>query len=263
LTVAFAVCGAKAQDCTVAERNVADSLTEVGAAIDAINRAVERADLALFLANDGRAGAGIPVVVATPVDAQGTVARVPIGCRVIVIGGAELDRAISPLVDAGDLSTDDRRPLLILLLLHELGHIAAGDYGMFIDSADTAQQSLPNLNPTQSKEKEETADDFAAATIRAEFDAMSTGDAVLPVAMVSVLLSKLAFVTSARASINCFGCRPLGSPDIFWDHGLSHPNTEYRLLRMNNAVAPDIFSKQLLADFEHARNLNAGRGDTD
>ncbi len=141
--------------------------------------------------------------------------------------------------------------MLALLLLHELGHIHFGHYGGFIPSD---QATALNLNPTASKEREEDADAFAAGILRDEIDSMGRGEAYTPGVMAIIFVSSLSFVISTQASLDCFGCRVLGSPDIFWDHSQSHENLEFRLLKMNHAIAPSETSQQLLDDYERARD---------
>jgi hypothetical protein len=60
-------------------------------------------------------------------------------------------------------------------------------------------------------------------------------------------------VVSGRASIDNFGGRVLGDPAIFWDHSRSHPNFEYRLLKINHAISPSETSQALFENYEAAR----------
>ena len=72
-----------------------------------------------------------------------------------------------------------------------------------------------------------------------------------------LVISLYLFDLSAQNSLDCFGGRVLGSPCIFWDESQSHPNFEYRLLRINHALSGTEISKQLLQDFKKAR-ANSG-----
>lgn len=74
-----------------------------------------------------------------------------------------------------------------------------------------------------------------------------------------MFLSSLSFVVSSEATLDCFGCRSLGDPRIFWDHGQSHPNLEYRLLLINHAISATAESQALLDSYEKARDELSAR----
>lgn len=249
---AHTVIPASAQGCSFDTRLIQPTKSQLVDAIETVNGLVGDSELRLELAKDGQAqGSEIPVFAVKPSDANRMVAHVRQGCRAILIGTQEFEESFAQLAEDNVLIEDHEKEMLTLLLLHELGHIHLGHYGAFIPST---QAPALNLRPTASKEREEDADAFAAGILRDEIATMGTGEAYIPGLMVITFVSSLSFVISTEASLDCFGCRVLGSPDIFWDHSQSHENLEYRLLKMNHAIAPSEISQQLLDDYEHARD---------
>jgi hypothetical protein len=243
---------ASAEECSFEKRLIEPTETQLSEAIEIVNGLVDDPVLRLELAKDSEPeGSVIPVYAVKSSDANETVAHVRQGCRAILIGTQEFEGSFPKLAEGNALIEDHEKEMLALLLLHELGHIHHGHYGGFIPSD---QGPALNLNPTASKEREEDADEFAAGILRDEIAAMDKGEAYIPGVMVITFVSSLSFVISTQASLDCFGCRVLGSPDIFWDHSQSHENLEYRLLKMNHAIAPSDTSQQLLDDYEGARD---------
>lgn len=255
---AYTVMPASAQECSFESRLIEPTETQLADAIEIVNGLVGDPELKLELAKDLELhGSEIPVFPVRPTDANGMVAHVRQGCRAILIGTQEFEESFPKLAEGNVLIEDHEKEMLALLLLHELGYIHLGHYGGFIPSD---QAPALNLNPTASKEREEDADAFATGILRDEIAAMGTGEASIPGVMAITFVSSLSFVISTQASLDCFGCRVLGSPDIFWDHSQSHENLEYRLLKMNHAIAPSEASQQLLADYERARDESSRGG---
>ncbi|MGK7654981.1 hypothetical protein ACSQ76_22090 [Roseovarius sp. B08] len=257
IAVTFGVKPAPAQDCSFESRLIEPTETQLTDAVKIVNGLLGDPELRLELAKDGEVqGSEIPVFAVKPSDANGMVAHVRQGCRAILIGTQEFEESFPKLAEGNVLIKGHEKEMLALLLLHELGHIHLDHYGGFIPSD---QAPALNLNPTASKEREEDADAFAAGILRDEITAMDEGEAFIPGVMAITFVSNLSVVISAQASLDCFGCRVLGSPDVFWDHSQSHENLEYRLLKMNHAIAPTDTSQQLLDDYERARD-ESGRG---
>ena len=195
----------------------------------------------------------IPVTSVRPSRAQGMVAQVPPGCREIVIGGAEFFEAYQSAAPDDSLLVGDEVHMLSLLFLHEMGHINAGHHGAFVPN--TNQEPILNLDSNLSKEYEREADAFVSAVLARHATLAQTGEADFGALWLITFLGKLSFDISARAAIDCFGCRPLGSPDIFWDHSQSHENLEYRLLTINHAISPSDTSLELITSFERERQV--------
>lgn len=243
---------ASALGCSFESRLIEPTKTQLRDAIAIVNRIVDDQNLKMTLAGDGGQQEGtIPVFAVKPSDANRMVAHVRQGCRAILIGTQEFETTFSKLADGNELLENNEKEMLALLLMHELGHIHLGHYGGFIP---TDQPPALNLNLTASKRREEDADAFAAGILRREIAAIDKGEAYFPSLMVITFVSKLSLVISTQAMFDCFGCRVLGSPDIFWDHSQSHENLEYRLLKMSHAIAPSETSQQLLDDYENARD---------
>lgn len=246
---------AQVNDCDFALRPDKDLQAIVQTAIGLVNGAVEDPALRMeFVEESVSEQDFIPVYMVRPTESQGIVAHVREGCRAILIGGQEFAEAFAQFANASVLMQDREAEMLALLLLHELGHIDHGHYGAFLPSQ---RATTSNLDPTGAKAREGEADAFAAEVMREELAAMSTGQAYLPATFLVAFVSNLSFVISTQATLDCFGCRTLGSPDIFWDHSKSHENLEYRLLKMNYSIHPSDAARQLLADYERQREKSS------
>ena len=247
-----------ARSCDFSLREPKVTLAHLRGALHVVNGAVDDPSHKLALAGRGRKTKdAIPVFLVRQSEAHGMVAHVRSGCRAILVGSHEFETAFSRLSKGQVLIENRQVEMLALLLLHELGHIVLGHHGAFIPSSN---KPTLNLTMTASKAREDAADAFATRVLREEFEAMGSGKAFVPAAMLTVFLANLSLTISTQNTLNCFGCRVLGSPDIFWDHSHSHENLEYRLLKMNHAIVPTQTSKRLLDDFERQRATNSKGG---
>lgn len=70
-------------------------------------------------------------------------------------------------------------------------------------------------------------------------------------------LTKLSWNMQANRSLDHFGASVVGSPDVFFDKNLSHPNLHWRVLRMNHLIQETATSRELLDDFKEARSRGA------
>ena len=215
----------------------------------------------------------------------GVIAEVPKGCRCVHIGGANFERSFRTLTENNLLLEGDEVAMLVFLLLHEVGHVANEHYGAFLPKLEAA---TPNLDQTASKAHEEEADAFVGQILRREFLRLGNGDdltaefdtyfgcsgfddpdsvcfglrdpesaepGITDVGFLDVVFFtwSLSFVISAEMSLDCFGCRVLGHPSYFWDHGQSHPNFQYRLLKIAHAITESPASLELIKEFEKGR----------
>lgn len=257
LLVSLLVCGSSAASagCFEGQRDDKPFLELLDQAIDQVNSILPDIETPLARLNQHDAvNDNLQVVPVTSVRtsrANGMVAQVPEGCREIIVGGNEFNNAYKSAFPNDSLLSGDEVHLLSLLLLHELGHIKAGHHGAFVPIDDGAP--ILNIDVNTSKEYEREADTFVSSVLRRHAVLAQTGEANFNALWIIIFLSKLSFEISARASIDCFGCRPLGSPDIFWDHSQSHENLEYRLLQINHTIAATETSLELLSDFERNR----------
>lgn len=176
-----------------------------------------------------------------------TIAEVPANCACIHLGGIGIRRMFKE-VSSEPLLEDNMVHYLSFILLHEIGHIHNGDHGAFI----TKKRAPLNNDDNADKDREIAADDYVIDKLK--FDPDVADDQTMQKMLVGLALTSYNFIHSTKKSLDeCFGGRVLGSPCIFWDHGQSHPNFEYRLLRINHAIHPSETSKRLLEDFENAR----------
>lgn len=257
-SVAFAVSTipCAAQDAPYRLRDDDALESHVDKAIDVVNAVLQDPGHVLFrykAASKTPVASDIPVYIVESRDAQGTIIRVPENCRCVVIGSNEFNKNFARIAGEGPLIADHQSEMLTFLLLHELGHITQGDYGQFLPNY---QSPALNLDANETKRREDAADLFAAEVLReqvVQFYDPEFDDYVMEAVWSTAFLQALSFVISSRAAIDCFGCRPLGLPTIFWDHGRSHPNFEYRLLRINHMISPTELTQEMLAEFERHR----------
>lgn len=179
------------------------------------------------------------------------VVHVPVNCAEIVFNKEAFYSGLQTTL-GDDVSVDNTRSLLAILLLHEVGHIANGHQGQFIP---TTIQGDTNLGYTASKKLENEADQYVVSTIKPRITGEIPDDSFTAHNLFA-FLGYLSFVIAGNNSINCFGCRPLGSKDIFWDHSRTHENLELRLLRISHGIFPNADSQQLLDNFEARRSAN-------
>ncbi|MER2266109.1 hypothetical protein [Methylobacterium oxalidis] len=174
-------------------------------------------------------------------------------CRCIIVNAAALTgwtRAVTG--SGGSLLTVEPRSLLAYMLLHEAGHVVEDERTRHQPSPATAPASL-NRDLTVQKEREQRADAFAAAAIRAALSESGT-DRGLAAASMAMTLGQLSWNLAAHRLLDDFGGTALKKPALFWDRGFSHPNLEWRVLAVNALIADTDVARTLLQDFENARN---------
>lgn len=230
------------------------------------NAAVSKPELELYLHEDRDAvpdSEKIPVY-HVPAKRSTIVAEVPWNCRCIVVRGSLFDQNMAKFSEDGALSADDPKQMLTFVILHELGHIAEEHYGSFLPGTTDAR---PNKDAALSKTQEFEADAFVASVLKKAFEPGTTGDyetndetgatvsrsVFLATSDVFLFLNGLSWDVFGQATLTCFGCRTMGDPRIFWDHSTSHPNFEYRLLKLLQAMSPTDEGAELLQMFEVAR----------
>jgi hypothetical protein len=138
---------------------------------------------------------------------------------------------------------------LAVMLLHEVGHIANGDYGAFAEEVPPDLSSL-NLRENIEKSREFKADAFAAQAIAAAMK--GTGgevEAQMAAMTLGMCLSSWSFNLSKERVLDNFGATALNRPAVFWDKGNSHPNMELRILTIMHLLTGSQTSAELLDDF--------------
>ena len=229
---------------------------DLSVAISLINPMLDEKHRLFVLTEDNREltfPAPIPVYSGRASVTGNMVVQVPLGCPEIIFNAAAFSHGVKATL-GDDVSEDNIHQMLAFLLLHEIGHIDKNHHGQFLPAA-SGQPT--NLNPTLSKKLETEADGFVVDFIGKRI----SGDVADPDFTAHQLMNfigYLSFVVSGQKSIDCFGCRPNGSKDIFWDHSQTHENLELRILKINHAVYPTEISEQLLLDFESKR-IESGR----
>ena len=224
-------------------------------AIDLLNH-ITAADPSLRLAPGWESGAGpedIPVHVVRP-DGFGPlkVAEVPNGCRCIVVGAEGFKNLLREPQGRSSMFDYEPGPVLAFILLHELGHIRHGHYGAFVDG-HAVDQELLNLDETEAKAREDQADEFLVRVLR---DAQADSEDFfrwMASSQLVIELWHLSWNLSVRRRVDYFGSSATGDRRVFWDVGTSHPNFEYRLLRINHKLVNSEDSAALLKEFEDAR----------
>jgi hypothetical protein len=152
------------------------------------------------------------------------------------------------------LLTIDLRDVLAYMLLHEAGHIANGDMnnGNAFDNGSGGGKF--NLDLTTQKDRENAADRFAADAIASGITEKGT-DRGLAAARLSIVLAQLSWNLAEHRLLDNFGGTEANLSSLFQDAGLSHPNLEWRILVVNDAISHSSTSQQLLNDFEEHRHL--------
>lgn len=171
------------------------------------------------------------------------------GCVVVRLGA--LGAWEQSHVGTGEALLDiEPRLLLAYMLLHEIGHVANGDLSGGMDQV--AATAAVNLDLTAQKDREEKADAFAAALIQNGMTDASTERGLIA-SEVSMALTQLSYNLLEHRLLDDFGGTDLSKPALFWDRGTTHPNLEWRVLVVNNLIAPTTETQTLLQDFEARR----------
>ncbi len=234
-----------------------DDREQVEEAIERANRLLVDEPLRLRTAWSAAAedSAAVPVhAVLAPDSPQTTPAAVPRGCRCIFVDTAALVRWIGGHEAGAGRQSLDHQDLLAFMLLHEVGHILDGSYG-----ADFAHGGLTQLNiePSLAKAAEEKADAYAAALVRRHFYSDPPSDATLAAGRLSMVLGNLSWNMQAYRTLDEFGASVTGKRSVYFDHGYSHPNLAWRVVRSNHLIHDDEATAWLLRDFENSRAIGA------
>ena len=135
------------------------------------------------------------------------------------------------------------------VLLHELGHLKSHDCGRkFVADNHGALNDQTNADKAQ----EFAADGVAVAAVRTATQYGSL-DAKVAAGRVEMALATASFYVAGRRIVASPGAVLLGSPAVFWDIGFTHPNFEWRLLKVNDLLNSSEVTQKLLADFEAGR----------
>jgi hypothetical protein len=149
-----------------------------------------------------------------------------------------------------DMDTHD---LLAYMLLHEIGHIVHGDSPEGVEPGATQNHKAGfNFEATVQKNREVAADRYAAGLIAAAMADRGT-DRGIAATKIALTLSQLSWNLAGHRLLDNFGGTGLHQPVLFRDAGLSHPNLEWRILSVNDAISSTEASHKLLTDFESAR----------
>jgi hypothetical protein len=178
---------------------------------------------------------------------------VPEGERCVFVNDDRVDAALLLFTGngAGDLAVP-AEDALALMLLHEAGHLAAGDTSSYREPvSSTVEELTDTLNV--SKNHELRADVFAVDALRA---AGTPGQPMKPFMAASdleIMLAKISWNLATRRLLDDFAANALRERRLFLDHGYSHPNFELRFLIMNYRLQPTATAKSLLSDFIEGR----------
>jgi hypothetical protein len=204
------------------------------------------------LGADGGSAATVPVHVVT----DGLLSKLDIafvleGCQAIIVQGPAFEDWLSDIEgpkETRSLSVDPAATLAFLLL-HETGHVAASNCH---DASFVAGKQVLTLSENDSKANEIRADQFAAQALNAtQGKRWEVRNAAMSVEMA---VSTLSFLVSGNRIVSHPGASLLGSRDVFWDLGYTHPNLEWRLLSMSYALHPSPDAQQVLSDFDSNRH---------
>lgn len=175
-------------------------------------------------------------------------------CVVAKVGGMSgwLERSVGT---GHPLLAVDLHNVLAYMLLHEVGHIVSGDFPGKDEQSGSVTQSKAsslNLDSTLQKDREVAADRYAAQAISTAIAERGTERGVAAAA-IALTLSQLSWNLAEHRLLDNFGGTTTRERALFWDSGLSHPNLEWRILSVNDALSNTTASHQLLTDFESSR----------
>jgi hypothetical protein len=205
--------------------------------------------------NAGADASNLRVFAAAPDGlADNEVMRSDAGCRCVIAQGAAMTRWLQLQTGQGEERLDvDAHDLLAYMLLHEAGHLVHGDSPERVETpASPKHRPGFNLDATAQKDREVAADRYAAGTIAAAMADRGT-DRGIAATKIALTLSQLSWNLAAHRLLDNFGGTGLHRPSLFQDAGLSHPNLEWRILSVNDAISSTAASHKLLTDFESAR----------
>jgi len=176
------------------------------------------------------------------------------GCRCVLAQVSAMTRWLQLRTGQGEERVDvDPQDLLAYMLLHEVAHLVHGDSPERVEpSARPNNKPGFNLDVTAQKAREVAADRYAAEVIAAAISDRGS-DRGIAATRIALTLSQLSWNLSGHRLLDNFGGTGWHQPLLFQDAGLSHPNLEWRILSVNDAISSTKASHKLLTDFEAAR----------
>jgi hypothetical protein len=181
----------------------------------------------------------------TPAD----LAFVTPACEGIVLQNPPFQAWVTSLSDS-DGPAIDPASMTAFVLLHELGHLRRRDCGKKLISEGNAAL---NDQVNDDKAQEFAADNVAVDIVRTATQHGSANSKVAA-SRIEVALATASFYIAGRRIVASPGEDLIGSPSVFWDIGLSHPNFEWRLLKVNDLLNSSDETRKLLANFEAGRD---------
>jgi hypothetical protein len=174
-------------------------------------------------------------------------------CRCVMVRMNALSTWMRNHMGSNDalLEIDDV-PLLAYMLLHEAGHIQGHSVAGSKFTAGAADEVEFNREVNADKEAEWEADQFAGMAIRRGMQQKGTAPG-LTASMIAMAISQLGWNLQVHRSLDNFGATTVRDPAVFWDSGLSHPNLEWRITRVNALLTDTAEGRELLESFEEAR----------
>lgn len=205
--------------------------------------------------NAGADASSLRVFAAAPDGlADSEVMRSDAWCRCVIAQAGAMTRWLQLQTSQEEERLDvDTHDLLAYMLLHEVGHLVHGDSPERVETrASPNNRPGFNLDATAQKDREVAADRYAAGAIAAAMADRGT-DRGIAATKIALTLSQLSWNLAAHRLLDNFGGTGLHRPSLFQDAGLSHPNLEWRILSVNDAISSTAASHKLLTDFESAR----------
>ena len=162
--------------------------------------------------------------------------------------------------------------LLGLILLHEAGHIEHGDWGRAFPSQHSS--NTLNADETEGKKREIEADRFAAGRIKDAVGSPPTSRRVSAGARLENAVREVGFrlflhrkkkdleslrheldelVSPAPGRSRGETLHQSSESVAYLDSGASHPNLEYRLMRMHYEIFPTEGERKILEQIENQR----------
>lgn len=144
----------------------------------------------------------------------------------------------------------DERHLLAFILLHEVGHVERSDPGQY-----DGDPSDYNYDDTEQKRIERAADEFAATALVAAAQAKNQVLGFINSMNVQLAITNASWNLMALRLLEGFGGTQLCAKVLFADRKASHPNFELRILTVNDIIAGQRETRELLKAFEACRKV--------
>jgi hypothetical protein len=211
----------------------------------------------------------IPVFLGVPLDDESnSIAFVPDLERCVIVGAKELPKVEALMANQGPQAIKQSLVnLLVIVLLHEAGHVALGHSGCLDGSRDKyvivnrsledAKKEMERVNfSNPNKKRELAADAFVAEQFKRAIKDTVDMKRFSKGVIVGSVLPVVSFNIAAARILRAFEPEVLSLDNlnkVYWDKDEEHPNFEYRMVLINSMIASNDATKKLVEDYKLRR----------